>query len=86
MANTELRIKELCKQKGITLEMLAERLGILRTSLSQSMSRNSFSIDKLSDIADALGVEIPDLFASVKKDNDAPTCPKCGAKLSIKIE
>lgn len=85
MANTDLRIKELCKKKGITLEMLAERLGILRTSLSQSMSRNSFSIDKLSEIADALDVEIPELFSASKHD-DGLTCPNCGAKLTIKVE
>lgn len=60
----DIRIKEICKEKGITLEDLAKRLGILRTSLSQALSRNSFSTDKLSDIADALDVPIWQLFAS----------------------
>lgn len=63
MANKDLRVKELCKLRGITLEELANRLGIRRTSLAQAMSRNSFSTDKLSDIADVLGVGIPELFA-----------------------
>ena len=60
----DIRIKEICKEKGITLEDLAKRLGILRTSLSQALSRNSFSTDKLSDIANALDVPIWQLFAS----------------------
>lgn len=60
----ELRIKEICKEKGITLEDLAKRLGILRTSLSQALSRNSFSTDRLNDIATALDVPTWQLFAS----------------------
>ncbi len=60
----DIRIKEICKEKGITLEDLAKRLGILRTSLSQALSRNSFSTDKLSDIANALNVPIWQLFVS----------------------
>lgn len=60
----DIRIKEICKEKGITLEDLAKRLGILRTSLSQALSRNSFSTDKLSDIADALNVPMWQLFVS----------------------
>lgn len=60
----DIRIKEICKEKGVTLEDLAKRLGILRTSLSQALSRNSFSTDKLSDIATALNVPMWQLFAS----------------------
>ena len=60
----DIRIKEICKEKGITLEDLAKRLGILRTSLSQALSRNSFSTDKLSEIATALNVPIWQLFVS----------------------
>lgn len=71
MANKDLRVKELCKLRGITLEELANRLGIRRTSLAQAMSRNSFSTDKLSDIADVLGVGIPELFADESRQADA---------------
>lgn len=67
MANKNLRIKELCKERGITLECLANKLNIRRTSLAQAMSRNNFSIDKLGDIADAIGCEIVDLFVKDKE-------------------
>ena len=60
----DIRIKDICKEKSITLEDLAKRLGIRRTSLSQALSRNSFSTDKLSDIASALNVPIWQLFVS----------------------
>lgn len=60
----EIRIKDVCKEKGITLEELAKKLGILRTSLSQALSRNNFSTDRLNEIATALDVPIWQLFAS----------------------
>lgn len=84
----ELRIKEVCKEKGITLEDLAKRLGILRTSLSQALSRNSFSTDRLNDIATALGVPMWQLFASpeeVQKENEQTVCPHCGKPIKITL-
>ena len=78
MANTELRIKELCKEKGITQAQLAYKLGIHPVSFSQAIARNKFSVDRLADIADALGVEIPDLF---RNDSGTITCPHCGGKI-----
>lgn len=56
MANKNLKIKDLCKAKGITLEELANRL----VSLAQAMSRNSFSADECS----------PSDFVAVIKDGD----------------
>lgn len=94
MADVNLRIKEICKEKGITLESLAKRLGILRTSLAQAMSRDSFSTKKLGEIADALGVPVWQLFISADEvlsiqaihSFDGCTCPKCGARLRLTVE
>lgn len=86
MANTELRIKEICKEKGITLEQLAKRLGILRTSLAQAMSRNSFSIERLAQIADALETDIPSLFKGEQEAPPTIICPHCGKTIHIKTE
>ncbi len=80
----ELRIKEVCKEKGITLEDLAKRLGILRTSLSQALSRNSFSTDRLNDIATALDVPTWQLFASpadVSGNMDFLAIVRCNGEL-----
>lgn len=57
MANKNLKIKDLCKAKGITLEELANRLA----SLTQAMSRNSFSADECSP---------SETFLAVIKDGD----------------
>lgn len=92
MANKKLRIKELCKEQGITLECLANKLNIRRTSLAQAMSRNNFSIDKLGDIADALDVPIWQLFAapgdisSTKEVGHKIKCPKCGMEFEIELK
>ncbi len=91
MADVNLRIKEICKEKGITLEALAKRLGILRTSLAQAMSRDSFSTKKLGEIADALDVPVWQLFVSADdivasqtvKSHDGCVCPVCGAHLRL---
>lgn len=58
------RIKEICKEKGVTLAQLASGLGIKRNSLSQALSRGNISSRRLGEIASLLGVEIPDLFRS----------------------
>jgi transcriptional regulator with XRE-family HTH domain len=80
MAKSDLRIKELCKQRGITQADLAKKIGILPVSFSQAIARNNFDMQYLKRIADALDVEITDLFVSQIK------CPHCGKPISIKIE
>lgn len=81
MANTKLRIKEIAKSRGLTLEQLAEKLGIRRTSLSQALTRNVFSIEKLSEIADVLDVEIPELFEASQPSS--MKCPHCGKPINV---
>lgn len=85
MSKVELRIKELCKEKGITQAKLAEKLGVLPVSFSQSLSRCNYNIERLSEIANALGVEVPDLFKREEEKNTI-TCPNCGTKLELKIK
>lgn len=85
MANTDLRIKELCKLRGITQAQLADKLGIQPVSFSQAVSRNKFNMARLSEIADALGVEIPELFEHATSSQSI-TCPNCGKSLTLKVE
>jgi len=84
MANKKLRIKELSQEHGIKLSELASRLGISPTSFSQALSRNKFGIDRLSEIADIFGVEIPDLFESGYRYK--VTCPHCGKEIRIELK
>ncbi|MFI3265281.1 MAG: helix-turn-helix transcriptional regulator [Rikenellaceae bacterium] len=79
----DLRIKEVCKEKGVTQKQLSELSGIAEVSLSKSINGNP-TIGTLEKIATALGVEITELF-SVSKGG-AFTCPACGATLELKVK
>lgn len=83
MNKPELRIRELCKEKGITQAQLAKKLGILPVSFSQSMSRSNFNMERLSEISEALGVEVPDLFKRKEDGINTITCPNCGKRFKM---
>jgi len=65
----ELRIKEILKEKRMTINDLALRLGINRVSLSVSIGKDSNpQIFTLKKIADVLGVELYELFEREGKE------------------
>lgn len=57
-----LRITEHCKLQGITLQDLADKMGVARSTLANTLSKGNPTIETLSKIADVLGVEVTDLF------------------------
>lgn len=80
----ELRIKEICKQKGITQQELAEKIGVARPSLSITINNNP-TVSTLEKIAQALDVSVTDLF--VPEGNATKlTCPHCGMPIEIHIK
>lgn len=56
-----LRIKEVVKEKGMTINSLAEKMGINRVGLSNHINGNP-SVEVLEKIANALEVNITELF------------------------
>ena len=79
-----LRIKELCKEKGISIHELAEKkLGITYQALYESISKNP-SLNRLQQIATALDVPITDLFDKPATGNI--TCPNCGTEIKLIAE
>jgi transcriptional regulator with XRE-family HTH domain len=74
------RVKQMCKERGIALKDLADRVGIARESLTRALDGNP-TLSTLQGIANALNVNVRDLF-DVSKDNEF-SCPNCGAKLTI---
>lgn len=58
----ELRVKEICKAKGVQMQELADRLNITRVTLTRNISGNP-TVDTLEKIAAALGVEVVELFS-----------------------
>jgi len=56
-----LRVKEICKSKGITIGDLAEKMPMARESLSRAINGNP-TLDTLEKIAQALEVPVSNLF------------------------
>lgn len=63
-----LRIKEVIKEKGTSVQALADKMGINRVGLSNHINGNP-SVEVLERIASALGVEVADLFTSKNKED-----------------
>ena len=76
----ELRLKEILKEKGVLHKELAERLGVTDIALRASLKGNP-TIGTLEKVADALGVEVCELFTP--QLSNAVRCPHCGGVLHI---
>lgn len=62
-----LRLKELLKEKGISGKELAEKVDVTPASISNIVQGNSFpKPDLLKQIAEALDIDIRELFISTK--------------------
>ena len=73
------KVKCLLRQKGMNAKDLAKKMGISEAALSLSLNGNP-TLSRIQEIADALGVELGELFAPF----DSPLrCPKCGTKLML---
>jgi len=57
-----LRIKEICKSKGITTIQLANEIGMLQPSLSRIINGGNTTVETLQRIANALDVSMGELF------------------------
>lgn len=85
------RIKEIMQEKGVTSASLSTMIGIHKVSISNIINgKLNPSAETLERIAEALGVEMWELFASkeeiVSKDKNTIICPKCGARFELKEE
>jgi transcriptional regulator with XRE-family HTH domain len=80
-----LRIKEVIKEKGLTIQQVANQMGINRVGLSNHINGNP-SVEVLQRIADAIGVSVSELFDKPAKDEVKISCPHCGKDINIKVE
>jgi transcriptional regulator with XRE-family HTH domain len=76
-----LRIKEICKQQGITVAEIAKRTGIFAPTLSRINNGGNTTTETLEKIAAALNVPISELFEQAQ--TDVINCPNCGARLVL---
>ena len=77
-----IRVKEICKQKGISQAELGKKIGVSACGLNQSIVDNR-SLDKLKHIANALEVTISELVGDQKEEENTIICPKCGSKFKL---
>ncbi len=82
-----MRIREIINQQGINTKELAEKLGISQSALNQHISGNP-SVKILTNIANALGVELWELFKAPEVDRQTPLliCPHCGKPIEIELK
>lgn len=57
----KLSVKEVCKEKGLTIQDLADKMEMKRESLSRAINGNP-TLETLEKIASALEVDITELF------------------------
>ncbi len=74
---TTLRVKEICREKNITLADLANIMGITPSALSQNIKKPSF--ETLERLSSALNVSMAELF----EPKSVLCCPNCGARLQL---
>lgn len=80
-----LRIKEVIKEKGMTITELADKMGINRVNLSNMINGNP-TFETLEKIATALSVNIAELFEQPRSNETEIACPHCGKPITIKAE
>jgi len=80
----DLRIKEVIKERGMTITELADKMGINRVNLSNMVNGNP-TVETLNKIADAIGCPVTELFEQPNKNGTSLTCPHCGKEINIKI-
>lgn len=82
-------IKSVAKAHGYTMVQVAERMGISKGGLSQSINGNP-TITSLRAVAKAIGCEVGDFFkdemTEEKESSPVMRCPQCGKELKIKFE
>ena len=86
----ELRIKEIVKEKGITLNELADRVEITQVSISRIVNAVAKpSLTTLEKIANALDVQVYELFNNaprIDKEHRDIVCPHCNTPIEITIK
>lgn len=61
--NDVIIIRQIMREKGITVNQLAQKTGVSQPSMSTTLAKGNMTVSSLRAIAKALEVEIADLFA-----------------------
>lgn len=66
----DFKIKEIAKAKGLTLEEVAQKIGITYSSLFRRLDNPKF--ETLKQVAEVLDVDVKELIQSTKETNTKP--------------
>ena len=81
----KLRIKEVIKEQGLTIQEVATRIGKSKQSLHGIIEKGNPTIGTLSDIAKAINVPIHNLYEDDNDSSNSPViiCPKCHTEIPV---
>lgn len=79
----ELRIKEILKEKGLSIRDVADRMGMDASNLNSSLKKGNPKLSTLVDIANAIGCDITELF---KPNTETASAPKGGSQPLVLID
>ena len=79
-----MRVKEVIKRQGFTLEDIAKAMKTSRSAVSQIVNGNP-TVGKLEEIAKIIGVSRGEFFLDEmpKQEGSAFACPHCGHSVSL---
>jgi transcriptional regulator with XRE-family HTH domain len=76
-----MRIKEVIKEKGLTVNEVAVRMGVTSPSLSRAINKNT-TIEMLEKISKAIGCSVTEL---IEEPSKTLSCPYCGKDIHIEL-
>lgn len=77
-----MRIKEVIKEKGLSVGAVASRMGVVPQALSRVINGNP-TVEMVERVAAAIGVPAAELFD--KPSDGGFICPNCGAQLQVDV-
>ena len=79
----ELRIKDILKEKGLTIKDIADKMGMDASNLNSSLKKGNPRLSTLADIANAIGCDITELF---KPNEETANAPKGNSQALVLID
>lgn len=80
-----MNLRKVIKSRGFTISEVAERLGVKQPTLTQQLDGNP-TINRLQEIANIIGVSLPELVADESEAQTYVICPHCGGRIKITVE
>lgn len=80
----KLRIQEVLDKHNISAAELGRRLGVSRSSITNTINNGNPGIQMLLKWAEAIGCSATEFIEDVEPKQNVITCPKCGTRLEVK--